>query len=112
MILKSRCVHAFAMIDSIGAPRVTHRANAPAGVRPSGRRSKCPRRNARGTGVRTGGDGAFRDGRYTPFRPPRSRGRERRRRPVAAKTALEMAGAITGTPGSPMPVGATVDATM
>ena len=29
---------------------------------------------------------------------------------MAAKTALEMAGALTGTPGSPMPVGAAVAA--
>ena len=39
-------------------------------------------------------------------------GRRRRRLPVAAKMALQIAGAITGTVGSPMPVGFSVLATM
>src|SRR5713226_2684217 len=35
-------------------------------------------------------------------------GRRRRRLPVAAKTALPTAGATTGKPGSPMPVGSSL----
>lgn len=49
---------------------------------------------------------------HAPFTPERSRGRERRRRPVAAKTALAIDGPRTGTPGSPIPVGATWLGTM
>ncbi len=49
---------------------------------------------------------------HTPRRDSRSSGRERSRLPVAAKTAFEIAGARHGTPGSPIPVGSTVEGTM
>ncbi len=48
----------------------------------------------------------------TPFRDDRSNGSERKRSPVAAKIAFDTAGATGGTPGSPIPVGASADGTI
>ena len=46
---------------------------------------------------------------YTPRSPLRSSGSERSLCPVAEKIAFEIAGASTGTPGSPIPVGVCVE---
>ena len=50
--------------------------------------------------------------RVTPCAHTRRTGRSRTRLPVAAKIALQMAGAIGGTPGSPTPAGGASLATM
>ncbi len=47
-----------------------------------------------------------------PFRLSKLKGNERSRLPVAAKIAFDTAGATGGTPGSPTPVGASVEGMM
>ena len=49
---------------------------------------------------------------YTPFDGVSENGRDRKRLPVAAKIAFEIAGASVGTPGSPTPVGGAPEATI
>ena len=49
---------------------------------------------------------------YAPFKEVSANGNDRSRLPVAAKMALEIAGATAGTPGSPTPVGDAPDSTM
>ncbi len=49
---------------------------------------------------------------YAPCSDVAENGSDRSRFPVAAKMALEIAGATAGTPGSPTPVGASAEPTM
>jgi hypothetical protein len=57
-------------------------------------------------------ENAFRRKNQERLKVPKSQGRDDRRFPVAAKIALETAGATGGTPGSPMPDGSSVEGTI
>jgi hypothetical protein len=78
--------------------------------RANSHRIKSLRTNPRGWGCRGRGSGRFfRDsGEGRQARSSARIGRRRMRLPVPAKIALQTAGAITGRPGSPMPVGSSV----
>ena len=99
--------------QTVAHPRLLRRLAASGGPLPASgeRRSRAFRRDVCLRQPRRRGEANPPDA-YAPLSASRSSGRERRRLPVAAKTAFAIAGAIVGTPGSPTPVGSSLERTM
>ncbi len=104
--LRADCIQ-FAGISSAGSgdrEKIPVLPSPPLDARPSGRRRRSIRSEA------GAGRGAMARSRQT--KSPMEKGSRRGWRPVALNTALATAGPIGGTPGSPTPVGASMDGTI